>query len=193
MLTESSFCTVTVEPVFEVFSTWHKRRSCLLSTSLESKGPETKTSKKLNGSWWVHLGWVVFETLIDISTSTHFSKAVTSLITATYRKAATRFGCCHCTSDNVTWIFRGQSYCVLSSTHRKSIHRQQQSTIFSQTVDIMVDKRSPTLKHNELLKADQNRQWKLSQYTCEACGLELQKKRTIPDQQGNWWTVNKTQ
>ena len=25
----------------------------------------------------------------------------------------------------------------------------------------------------------------LSQYTCEACGLELQKKRTFPDPQGN--------
>ena len=26
---------------------------------------------------------------------------------------------------------------------------------------------------------------KVSQYTCEACGLELQKKRTFPDPQGN--------
>ena len=35
--------------------------------------------------------------------------------------------------------------------------------------------------------------WFLSQYACEACGLELQKKRTFPDPQGNWWAVNKTQ
>ena len=33
----------------------------------------------------------------------------------------------------------------------------------------------------------------VSQYTCEACGLELQQKGTFPDPQGNWWTVNKTQ
>ena len=34
---------------------------------------------------------------------------------------------------------------------------------------------------------------RVSQYTCEACGLEMQKKRTFPDPHRNWWAVNKTQ